>query len=353
MATYNGANYLLQQLESLAEQTYPPFELVICDDNSSDNTLEILSKFSQQSPFPVVIQKNEHNIGPIANFFRALSLCKGDWISFCDQDDIWLKHKLLNAVSAIRKSPQVVCILQYATIVDSNLNPYSSNARFPRLDLSGTKIPNSLPIFFEWHGFLTTFKKSILSYLYYQILPLNIHTSYGNQSHDQWVSFISRIIGNVEILPEISAYYRRHPAAVTGSYTAEQPRRPRIDGKSLRLRRLTLCSASYRRYCIHSASKSLCLEHRALFLTASRHYYSYERIAALKYFLLTYHCSYRLVQALLMLLYFETSSFLLGYPSASFSAHKYIAILSLRLINHIRYNQKNFRSISALNKYFQ
>ena len=339
MATYNGGNYLKQQLESLVGQSFIPFELVVCDDNSSDNTLKILYEFSKKSTFPVVIHRNNSNIGPIANFFRALSFCKGDWISFCDQDDIWLQKKLFNAVAAIRKNPQAVCILQYSLLVDSNLNPYSSSNRFPHLDLSGTKLPNTLPIFFEWHGFLTTFNKSILSYLHPQILPLNIHLSYRKQSHDQWVSFVSRITGNVEILPEISAYYRRHSSTVTGSYIQTQPNKTSSYEKKRQLRRLILCSASYRRYCIYSASKAICTEHRERFLAASRHYYSYEKIATLKYRLLTSSCAHRSLHAFIRLFYCEIYSLCLGYPSASFSTHKYIAVILLRFISNDYHRQ--------------
>jgi glycosyltransferase involved in cell wall biosynthesis len=338
LATYNGSNYLKQQLESLAEQIYLPYELVVCDDNSSDDTLEIVAEFAEKSPFPVVIHKNDSNIGPIANFFHALSFCKGDWISFCDQDDIWLHHKLFNVATTIRKRPRAVCVLQYALLVDSNLIPYSSNTRFPYIDLSGTKLPNSLPVFFEWHGFLTTFNKSILSYLNHHILPLNIHPSYGRQSHDQWVSFISRITGIVEILPGISAYYRRHPSTVTGSYIPRHPHRSSFNEKKLVLRRLALCSFSCRRYCLHYAIKALDTEHQIRFLQAALHYYRYGKIAALKYHILKSSCAFRSARSLLLLLFSELLSLYQSFPSASFSSYKYIAFLFLRPLRRVKLN---------------
>jgi glycosyltransferase involved in cell wall biosynthesis len=333
LATYNGSNYLKQQLESLADQIYLPYELVVCDDNSTDDTLDIVAEFAERSPFPVVIHRNDSNIGPIANFFQALSFCKGDWLSFCDQDDIWLHHKLFNVANTIRKRPRAVCILQYALLVDSNLIPYSSDSQFPRLDLLGTKLPNSLPLFFEWHGFLTTFNKSILSYLNNHKLPLNIHPSYGRQSHDQWVSFISRITGNVEILPGISAYYRRHTSTVTGSYIAKRPHRSSFDEKRKVLRRLALCSSSCRRYCLHYSFKAPHTEHQVRFLQAARHYDSYGKISSLKYRLLRSSCAFCSARLLLILFFNEIVSICKTYPSASFSSHKYTVLLFSRLLN--------------------
>src|SRR5690349_15385572 len=94
MATYNGAPFLPEQLQSLAAQTLPPFELVVCDDGSTDRTIQILREFATSAPFPVRIHENSERLGFGDNFLKAAALCQGDWIAFCDQDDIWLPHKL-------------------------------------------------------------------------------------------------------------------------------------------------------------------------------------------------------------------------------------------------------------------
>src|SRR5882757_11091931 len=94
MATYNGGKYIRQQLDSFAAQTMLPSELIVTDDGSSDNTLEIIAEFVATAPFPVRVERNEKNLGYRANFMKAASLCKGDLISFSDQDDIWLPQKL-------------------------------------------------------------------------------------------------------------------------------------------------------------------------------------------------------------------------------------------------------------------
>lgn len=149
MATYNGSKYLNQQLDSLASQDYLPFELVVCDDNSSDDTIAILTHFARRAPFPVFIHKNSSNIGPIANFFKAISYCSGDWISFCDQDDVWLKHKIHDVVIAVQSNPNCICVFQYASLTNASLSHYTVNHRFPRFNRSGIACSNTLPLFFE------------------------------------------------------------------------------------------------------------------------------------------------------------------------------------------------------------
>jgi glycosyltransferase involved in cell wall biosynthesis len=325
MTTYNGSTFLMQQLDSIASQDYLPCELVVCDDNSSDDTFVILTDFSRRAPFPVLIHRNSSNIGPIANFFKVMSLCSGDWISFCDQDDVWLKHKIHDVVDTVRKNPSCYCVFQYATLTTSSLTRYSVDYRFPRSNLYGTVCSNSLPLFFEWHGFLTSFNRSILSFLIPGQLPLNIYSSYGNQSHDQWVSFISRILGNCIFLPRTSAYYRRHSSAVTGLYANTPARQASLHDKLVYLKRHILCAASCRRYCLLVASLSSSLETEKLFRKAATHYSSYKKSLSIKYSILASKCLFSSIRSLFLLSYFEMRSILLNYPSSSFSMPKYLA----------------------------
>src|ERR1700721_1466926 len=89
MTTYNGEAHLQEQLDSLAEQRLLPAELVIGDDGSTDDTLNILERFAGAAPFPVRIHKNPKRLGYRANFLNVARRCTSQLISFCDQDDVW------------------------------------------------------------------------------------------------------------------------------------------------------------------------------------------------------------------------------------------------------------------------
>jgi glycosyltransferase involved in cell wall biosynthesis len=93
MAAYNGEKYIREQLDSILAQTEQNFEVVICDDVSTDLTLSILKEYEKKDS-RFCIYENEKNLGFRENFNKAVSLCKGDFIAFSDQDDIWLPHHL-------------------------------------------------------------------------------------------------------------------------------------------------------------------------------------------------------------------------------------------------------------------
>jgi glycosyltransferase involved in cell wall biosynthesis len=92
MGTYNGGKYLREQLESIYQQTYKNIDVIVCDDCSTDNTVEILEEFSQE--YGLVYQINSQNMGLVKNYEKALSLARGEYIALSDQDDIWYPGKI-------------------------------------------------------------------------------------------------------------------------------------------------------------------------------------------------------------------------------------------------------------------
>ena len=118
LATYNGAAYLKEQLESYCSQTQLPDELVVCDDCSTDETIRILEKFIQDAPFEVQICKNQINLGVTKNFEKAVSLCTGDYIFLSDQDDIWLADKIKVLTEVLNRHTNAGAAFCNATMCD-------------------------------------------------------------------------------------------------------------------------------------------------------------------------------------------------------------------------------------------
>lgn len=95
MATYNGAQYIEEQLESIRKQTCLVDEIVIVDDGSSDSTVEIVRDYANKFPAcNIRLEQNTVNLGYKRNFYKALSMCKGDIVFLCDQDDCWIEDKV-------------------------------------------------------------------------------------------------------------------------------------------------------------------------------------------------------------------------------------------------------------------
>ena len=93
MATYNGETYLREQLDSIISQTYQTLEILIQDDNSSDNTYAILEEYANKDP-RIIIHQNEQNLGIVDNFYDIIDKSTGEYIAISDQDDVWHLEKI-------------------------------------------------------------------------------------------------------------------------------------------------------------------------------------------------------------------------------------------------------------------
>lgn len=106
MSTYNGKKYIIEQLNSLIQQTTSADEVVICDDCSTDNTVELINEFIQEheltGKWSVYI--NEVNLGYKENFKKGIELVKGDYIFFCDQDDVWMPKKIESSLEEFEEN---------------------------------------------------------------------------------------------------------------------------------------------------------------------------------------------------------------------------------------------------------
>lgn len=109
MTTYNGEQYIEEQLDSLRLQTVPADEVIICDDRSKDRTADIVRSYIERYDLGSYWQfiVNENNLGYCDNFHHAASACRGDLVFFCDQDDIWRLNKLEIMADVMEKRPEI------------------------------------------------------------------------------------------------------------------------------------------------------------------------------------------------------------------------------------------------------
>lgn len=126
MATYNGVDYLYEQLDSLRDQTAKIDEVIICDDQSKDNTVELIQNYIEENGLADTwnIQVNEKNLGYADNFHKALTLATGDYIFFADQDDIWMLDKIEEMVNVMEANPKI-------QLLCSDYEPFTSAENAP------------------------------------------------------------------------------------------------------------------------------------------------------------------------------------------------------------------------------
>lgn len=103
MPAYNCGNIIAESINSVLSQTYKNWELIILDDGSKDNTLEIISDFAKKDK-RVKSYPNENNMGVSATRNKGIDLASGEWIAFLDSDDMWHPSKLDKQLKASKEN---------------------------------------------------------------------------------------------------------------------------------------------------------------------------------------------------------------------------------------------------------
>ena len=216
MTTYNGEKYLPAQLESLANQTTRPDKLIISDDGSTDRTLEIADEFAARAPFPTVVIKNPTRLGYAENFLSATSHATGDYISFCDQDDVWHNRKIERCVCELERTGSVLCV-HAVRLIDGQSQPLGSHTQGTTKDTVFE--PLMLPPWGLFLGFTQTFERRLLTVVDSTRRGADNHTASGLLSHDRWVYLLASSFGRVVALAEPLADYRQHQMNLFGQKT--------------------------------------------------------------------------------------------------------------------------------------
>jgi len=208
MCTYNGAQYLGEQLESFVAQSRPPDELVVCDDGSTDATPQILADFAGRAPFDVRIFRNKANVGYRRNFEQAIGLCRGDVIALSDQDDFWYPHKLAESSAIFERDRAIGGIFTNGDLMDFRSRPvrgtlwrrfkFDSNeeSRFRSRDALGVLLRRNVAT-----GMTLIFRSSLRDRLF----PIP-----ATWEHDSWIAILLVIYSRLEACPKHLVRYRLH-----------------------------------------------------------------------------------------------------------------------------------------------
>jgi len=210
LCTYNGAKFLPEQLKSFLRQTHLPAELVVCDDCSTDATIEIIENFAQSAPFPVSLHINKENLGSTKNFERAISLCTGDLVFLSDQDDIWFPHKLEKFTAEFERSKNVGMVFSDAELVGETLEPLGHRLwefSFTPEERRRAKKGKIFEVLLKKNvvtgatmAFRTTFREMFSP----------IPTGIPNTIHDAWIALVIAANTDISFLEECSIFYRQH-----------------------------------------------------------------------------------------------------------------------------------------------
>ena len=197
MATFNGEKFISDQVRSILSQLGRDDELVISDDHSTDDTLDIIRKFNDSR---ITIILNAGRKGPVSNFQHALIHSKGDIIFLSDQDDIWMAGRMKDALEMHRDGHDLVacnCLLIDENGHTVSPDPYF-NAHHP---LKRSFLMNLYENSF--YGCCMSFNRKVL--MYSLPFPPNI------VMHDVWIGMLAKARFSCGYLEKCLVLYRRHP----------------------------------------------------------------------------------------------------------------------------------------------
>ena len=215
MCTYNGARYLPEQLKSIASQTRPPDELVICDDLSTDDTVAIVEQFSHLAPFRTRVFRNSKNLGYSQNFAHAVALCSEEIIALCDQDDLWYPNKLAHLDSRFGLDAEMGGLFSNGDLIDAESRPMGRSLwesfSFDEDSVADFNSGGAVDMLLH-HNVVTGMAFAFRSRLKNLMLSMP-----GSWIHDGWLAFLiaarSRLIAD----PEPLVAYRVHGTQQVGA----------------------------------------------------------------------------------------------------------------------------------------
>lgn len=221
MTTYNGSDYLEEQIESIINQTYDDWMLYIRDDGSNDNTMTIITKYAEKHPNIMLIEDHEHRIGACQGFLRLLNTIDSDIYMFCDQDDVWLPSKIslsIHEYDKIKsKNPNSPIVIGTdVRVVDENLETLAVS-RWEDIKLH----PNVL------HGYNYLAQCNYIqgNTMLFNKKAKEISFPVANYAimHDWWIATrVAKVNGIIATINQQTLLYRQHSANAMGFLSGKE-----------------------------------------------------------------------------------------------------------------------------------
>lgn len=197
IATYNGAKYLAEQMDSILAEVALDDEIVVVDDASSDETFEILLRYAARSPVVTVI-RNDKNVGVKKTFERLLGLSTRDIVFLSDQDDVWIAGRRARMIAALEPEGCVAVLTNSLIMTEQGIGrSFFREGVRPNVGSVARNFTRN-----NFIGCCMAFRREVLA----AALPFPATIS----MHDWWIGSCAIAIGKVCYLEEPSLLYRRH-----------------------------------------------------------------------------------------------------------------------------------------------
>jgi glycosyltransferase involved in cell wall biosynthesis len=215
LSIYNGSAFLREQLDSLSKQKTVSINLIVRDDCSTDDSLSILSSFSEKFHQITVINSENKNLGSSRSFYELLKFSSADYIFFCDQDDFWNDSKCIKQIEVLKKSKSntVAGVFSDMKLVDLNLDDLGTTLLKSQRMKPANILKYREGIFAQnpVAGCALCINKAAKNKI------LELQPIVKSVVHDHWFSCIIRLYGSLYYLNEPLVDYRQHDSNQIGN----------------------------------------------------------------------------------------------------------------------------------------
>lgn len=216
LCTYNGERYIHEQIQSILNQTVSVDEIIVCDDCSKDNTIQVVREIADNADVKIRIYENETSLGVKGNFKKAIELCTGDYIFLSDQDDYWLPNKVETIMTWFAEHLDKSVVFTDAYLVDENRNRYEGRTQFQgvgfrKLQQEMVQTGHGLEVFMMSNratGATMAFRKAAVE--------LNVE-DWGEMLHDEYIAIKALLKNELGVISEPLIEYRQHTGQQVGS----------------------------------------------------------------------------------------------------------------------------------------
>jgi glycosyltransferase involved in cell wall biosynthesis len=215
MATYNGEQYIKEQLDSIFRQTQNCFHVVVCDDCSTDATWEILREYASRHPGEITLSQNKVNRGGAAkNFLDMISQYRHSYVMLCDQDDIWKPDKIALSLAAIQKEEKRIGA-HTPILLHTDLEVV--DARLHTIAKSFVTRENIVPDLYSLEAQTIQNTVTGCTVMMNRALVDLVRMPGYCMMHDWWLGLIASAFGRRLFLPRQTVLYRQHGQNSIGS----------------------------------------------------------------------------------------------------------------------------------------
>ena len=212
LSTYNGEQFLAEQIQSIQKQTFQDWTLLIRDDGSMDKTREIIAAFvAQDSRIRWINEADSSNLGVIKSFHRLVEHEEADYYFFSDQDDVWLPHKLERSLAEAQKYSADMPLMVYMdlTVVNQELQILSESMIRSQSGHANTELIEELT------ENTVTGGVAMVNHALVQLW----HQTEDILMHDWYLALLATAFGKLVYIDQPGELYRQHDNNVLGART--------------------------------------------------------------------------------------------------------------------------------------